>query len=122
MFTISCSLLGELARNTVSSTYTIGVAKFDHRGMIGTIYNWDYQPLLHTKYRSSGPSGFREDFLVFPMVSLLELSLAMETTILIVSFPKPSAVNLPTPKWFTFTLTKISPLASEIFFFETVDR
>ena len=32
------------------------------RGMIGIIYNGDYQTLLHTKYRSSGPSGFREDF------------------------------------------------------------
>ena len=40
-----------------------GMAKFDPRGMIGIIYNGDYQTLLHTKYRSSGPSGFRdEDF------------------------------------------------------------
>ena len=53
-----------------------GVAKFDPRGMIGTIYNGDYQTLLHTKYRSSGPCGFREeDFLsFFPIVSLWRLS------------------------------------------------
>ena len=42
------------------------LAKFDPRGMIGTIYNGEYQTLLHTKYRSSGPSGFREkDFFSF---------------------------------------------------------
>ena len=29
--------------------------------LTGTIYNWDYQTLLHTKYRSSGPFGFREE-------------------------------------------------------------
>ena len=40
-----------------------GVAKFDPRGMTGTIYNGDYQTLLHTKYRSSGPFGFREEVL-----------------------------------------------------------
>ena len=37
------------------------MAKFDPRGMNGTIYNGDYQTLLHTKYRSSGPFGFREE-------------------------------------------------------------
>ena len=38
-----------------------GVAKFDPRGMNGTIYVEDHQPLLHTKYQSCGPSGFREE-------------------------------------------------------------
>ena len=38
-----------------------GVAKLDPRAMIGTIYNGDYQTLLHTKYCSSGPCGFREE-------------------------------------------------------------
>ena len=53
-----------------------GVAKFDHRGMNGTIYVEDHYPLLHTKYQSCGPSGFREEdfFLVFPIVSLWRLS------------------------------------------------
>ena len=38
-----------------------GVAKFDPRGMNGTIYVEDHQPLLHTKYQSCWPSGFREE-------------------------------------------------------------
>ena len=43
-----------------------GVAKFDPRGMIGTIYVEDHWPLPHTKYQSCGPCGFREeDFLIF---------------------------------------------------------
>ena len=43
-----------------------GVAKFDPRGMNGTIYVEDHWPLLHTKYQSCGPSGFREeDFFSF---------------------------------------------------------
>ena len=33
----------------------------DPRGMAGTIYNRDYQTLLHTKYRSSRACGFREE-------------------------------------------------------------
>ena len=66
-----------------------GVAKFYPRGMNGTIYVEDHLPLLHTKYQSCGPSGFREEdfFLVFPIVSLWDLSVAMETTILIQSAP-----------------------------------
>ena len=42
------------------------------RGMIGIIYNGDYQTLLHTKYRSSGPSGFREDFFSFSHCKSME--------------------------------------------------
>ena len=38
-----------------------GVAKFDPRGMKGTFYIEDHKPLLHTKYQSCGPSGFREE-------------------------------------------------------------
>ena len=38
-----------------------GVAKFDPRGMIGTIYVEDHKPLPHTKYQSCGPCGFREE-------------------------------------------------------------
>ena len=60
-------------------------------------------------------------FLVFPIVSLWDLSVAMETTILIQSAQKPNAINLPTQLWFTLNLIKISLLASEIFFFEIVD-
>ena len=60
-------------------------------------------------------------FLVFPIVSLWDLSVAMETTILIQSAPKPNAINPPTQSWFTLNLIKIGLLASEIFFFEIVD-
>ena len=60
-------------------------------------------------------------FLVFPIVSLWDLSVAMETTILIQSAPKPNAINPPTQLWFTLNLIKIGLLASEIFFSEIVD-
>ena len=60
-------------------------------------------------------------FLVFPIVSLWDLSVAMETTILIQSAPKPNAINPSTQLWFTLNLIKIGLLASEIFFFEIVD-
>ena len=67
-------------------------------GTFGTFYNGDYQTLLHTKHGSSGPSGFREEdlFIVFPIVSLWELPVAMETTILIQSAPKPMQ-SIPQP-------------------------
>ena len=53
-----------------------GVAKFDPRGMNGTIHVEDHKPLLHTKYQSCWPSGFREvDFFsFFPIVGLWRLS------------------------------------------------
>ena len=54
-----------------------GVAKFDPRGMIGTIYVEDHKPLPHTtKYQSCGPYGYREEdfFNFFPIVSLWRLS------------------------------------------------
>ena len=53
----------------------LGVANLDPKSMIGMIYKGDNQTLLHTKYKSSGPHGFREDdfFYVFPIVSLWEL-------------------------------------------------
>ena len=43
-----------------------GVANLDPRGMIGRIYVGDHLMLLHTKYLSSGPYGFREG-LFFPL-------------------------------------------------------
>ena len=43
-----------------------GVVNLDPRGLIGRIYVGDYYTLLHTKYISCGPHGFREeDFLSF---------------------------------------------------------
>ena len=46
----------------------MGGAIFDPRGMVGRIYKEDHYILIHTKYESSGPSGFREEdfFYVFP--------------------------------------------------------
>ena len=43
-----------------------GVANLDPRGMIGRIYVEYHLTLLHTKYTSFRPCGFREeDFLMF---------------------------------------------------------
>ena len=41
----------------------------DPRGMVGRIYKEDHYTLLHTKYESSGPCGFREEdfFMFFPI-------------------------------------------------------
>ena len=45
-----------------------GVANLDHRSLIGRIYVVDQYTLLHTKYISSRPHGFREeDFFFFPL-------------------------------------------------------
>ena len=46
-----------------------GGAIFDPSGMIGRIYIEDHLTLLHTKYESSGPCGFREEdfFYIFIM-------------------------------------------------------
>ena len=50
-----------------------GMAKFDPRGMNGTIYVEDHELLLHTKYQSCGPSGFREeDFFSFSYCKSME--------------------------------------------------
>ena len=43
-----------------------GMACLSPRGLIDRIYVGDHLPLLHTKFISSGPHGFREeDFLSF---------------------------------------------------------
>ena len=69
----------------------------DPRDIVGRIYKEDHYTLLYKQsmISSSGPCGFGEEhfFMVFPIVSLWELSLAMETTILIQSTPKPKVVN-----------------------------
>ena len=39
----------------------------DPRGTVGRIYKEEHYTLLQTKYQSSGPCGFGEDFFVFPM-------------------------------------------------------
>ena len=40
-------------------------ANLDPRSMVGKIYVGDHLTLRHTKYLSSEPYGFREDFLSF---------------------------------------------------------
>ena len=47
----------------------------DPRGMVGRIYKEDHYTLLHMKYESSGPCGFREEdfFMFFFIVCLWEL-------------------------------------------------
>ena len=46
----------------------------DPGGTVGRIYIEDHYTLLHTKYKSSGPCGFGEEFFfVFPIVCLWEL-------------------------------------------------
>ena len=73
-----------------------GVANLDPRGMVGRIYVGDYLTLLLTKYLSSGPHGFREDFLsFFPNINLCELYVAMENRIPIRSAPKSYAAFPP---------------------------
>ena len=44
----------------------------DPRGTVGRIYKEDHYTLLHTKYKSSGPCGFGEEFFfyVFPIKPL----------------------------------------------------
>ena len=37
----------------------------DSRGTVGRIYKEDHYTLLQTKYESSGPCGFGEDFFMF---------------------------------------------------------
>ena len=57
-----------------------GTGNLDPRGMVCRIYVGDHLTLLHTKYQSSGPHGFREeDF--FSIISLWELYVALETRI-----------------------------------------
>ena len=51
-----------------------GGACMNPRGTVGRIYKEDHYTLLLTKYESSGPCGFGEDFFYnFPIVSLWEL-------------------------------------------------
>ena len=41
------------------------MVNLDPRGRVGRIYEGDYLTLLDSKYLSSAPHGFREDFLFF---------------------------------------------------------
>ena len=47
--------------NSMGANDPRGVANLEPRGIIGRIYKGDYQTLLHTKYKSSGPHGFKQE-------------------------------------------------------------
>ena len=47
--------------NSKGANEPLGMANLDPRGMIGRIYVGNHLTLLHTKYISSGPYGFREE-------------------------------------------------------------
>ena len=50
------------------------MANLKSLGIGSRIYVGDHYTLIHPKYISNGPHGFREDFLkVFPIVSLWKL-------------------------------------------------
>ena len=53
----------------------LGAANLDPKGIIGRIYVGNHLTLLHTKYVSRGPHGFREENFksFFPIISLWEL-------------------------------------------------
>ena len=46
---------------SMGANETRGVANLDPVGMVGMIYVGDHLTLLHTKYLSSGPYGFRKE-------------------------------------------------------------
>ena len=74
----------------------LGGAHMNPMGILGRIHKEKHYILLHTKYKSSGPCGFGEDcFYAFPIVSLWELSVAMETRVLIRPGPKPNTTFPP---------------------------
>ena len=68
-----------------------GGACMEPRGTVDRIYKDDHYTFLHTKYERSGTCGFGEEdfFYVFPMVSLWELSVAMETRVPIQNLMQP---------------------------------
>ena len=73
------------------------MANLDHRGLIGRINVGDHYTLLHTKYKSCVPDGFREEdfFKVFPVISLWELYVSMAIRVPIQSAQKPYATYPP---------------------------
>ena len=74
-----------------------GQACIDPRGTVGRIYKEDHYTLIHTKYERSGTCDFGKGrfFHVFPIVSLWELFVAMETRVPIRPGQKPNATFPP---------------------------
>ena len=69
----------------------------DPRGTVGRIHGEDQYTLLQTKYEKLRALWFLEKkiFYVFLIVSLWELSVAMETRVLIRPGPKPNTTFQP---------------------------
>ena len=66
------------------------------RGMLGRSCKEEYYILQHTKYERSRPCGLgKEDFFIFHFKSLWELSVAMETRVLIRQGLKPPTFHPP---------------------------
>ena len=91
-----------------------GVAVLDPRGRI---YKGDVSTLLHTKYKGSGPHGFREEyFFVFSYCK------SMKTRVLIRPGQNLIQQPFPTPMMLQINLIAIDPLVADIFMFESVKR
>ena len=69
----------------------------DPRGMVGRIYKEDHYTLLYKNIKALGLVVLEKKifFCFFPIVSLWELSVAMETTVLIRPGPKPNTTFPP---------------------------
>ena len=62
---------------------TLDCSQLELRDLIGRIYVGDNKTLLHTKYISCGPHGFREKIFlkVFPIISLWKLYVVIATRV-----------------------------------------
>ena len=57
-------------KSMVDNDMPRGVACMDPRRTVSRIYKKEYYTLLHTKYESSGPCGFGEEFFFFMFFQL----------------------------------------------------
>ena len=75
------------------------------------ICKFDEELIKHADYRSDNS---------FPIVNIWELSVSVESRVLIRCAQKLYAAYLPPSRWFILNFIKIGQLASEIFKFESV--
>ena len=78
---------------SIKTFYAAHISRSQAKSMFG---NWTISHCYILNIKAVGLVVSEKIFLVFPIVSLWELSVAMETTILVQSDPKPNAVNPPT--------------------------
>ena len=72
-----------------------GMVNLDPWGMVGRIYEGDYKHCYIQNTEALGLMASEKMFLIFHITSHWELSVAMETTILIQSVPKSNTINPP---------------------------